>query len=58
MSEIKGQLLGILLVLMVFGAISGAVIAIFNNMAKQIENSVSNVINDSTSKTSIHYLNY
>ena len=36
MSEIKGQLLGIILVLIVFGAISVSMAAVFRNTAKQV----------------------
>lgn len=44
MSEIKGQLLGIILVLMVFAAVSGAVTLTFRNLTTSISNQVSEVV--------------
>lgn len=60
MSEIKGQLLGIILVLSIFLTVSVALTAIFTNMTKSVENKVSEVVDfDSTSQTSnqalLHY---
>ncbi|MGM9873343.1 MAG: hypothetical protein ACI31G_00255 [Bacilli bacterium] len=46
MSEIKGQLLGIILVLMVFAAVSGAITLTFKNLTNTISNQVSEVVND------------
>lgn len=43
MSEIKGQLLGIVLVLMVFAAISASMVAVFSNLATKVENEVSEI---------------
>lgn len=36
MSEIKGQLLGMLMVLLVFGAVAGALFATFKGTSEQI----------------------
>ena len=57
MSEIKGQLLGIILVLSIFLTVSVALTAIFSNMTKSVENKVSEVVDfDSTSTVSSHAL--
>ncbi len=48
MSEIKGQLLGIILVLMIFGAVSAAMLAIFNNLTKSVENQVAEITHSSS----------
>ena len=45
MSEIKGQILGVILVLMVFGAIATSMVGVFNNL----ENAVQEKTNDITS---------
>lgn len=44
MSEIKGQLLGIILVLSIFLTVSVALTAIFTNMTNSIESKVSEVV--------------
>lgn len=41
MSEIKGQILGIVLVLAVFGAVAGIMVSLFTNTATDLENKVS-----------------
>ncbi len=41
MSEIKGQLLGILLVLSIFATISGALATVYSRMTTSISNQVS-----------------
>lgn len=46
MSEIKGQLLGIIIVLMVFAAVGGAMVAIFKNFTTTVSNNVSEVAQD------------
>ena len=52
MSEIKGQLLGIILVLSIFLTVSVALTAIFTNMTKSVENKISEVVEfDSSSST-------
>lgn len=38
MSEIKGQILGIILVLTVFGAVGGTLVGIFKSLASTVEN--------------------
>ena len=51
MSEIKGQILGIIIVLMIFGVVSGAMIAVFNNLSKTVTDNVNELItSDSTSE--------
>lgn len=60
MSEIKGQLLGIILVLSIFLTVSVALTAIFTNMTKSVENKVSEVVDfDNSSQSSsqglLHY---
>ena len=44
MSEIKGQLLGIILVLSIFLTVSVALTAIFTNMTHSVENKISEVV--------------
>ena len=58
MSEIKGQLLGIILVLMVFGAVSAAMVIIFNKLTKSVEDQVSEVANSSSKKSSYQLSEY
>ena len=55
MSEIKGQLLGVILVLMVFGAVSAAMVIIFNKLTKNVEDQVSEMTN-SSSKSNAYQL--
>ena len=53
MSEIKGQLLGIILVLSIFLTVSVALTAIFTNMTNSVESKVSEVVEfDEGSQTS------
>ena len=52
MSEIKGQLLGIILVLMIFGVVSGAMVALFSNFTKAVENNVSELV-DTTKESDL-----
>ena len=49
MSEIKGQLLGIIIVLMVFAAVSGAMIAMFNSFTETISNNVQEILSSTES---------
>ena len=64
MSEIKGQILGILLVLTIFGAVSAALITIFNNLSKtvesKVESDVSGYVKDAVHPNTlgIEYLSY
>ena len=44
MSEIKGQILGIILVLTVFGAVGGTLVAIFKNLANTVESKVNSEV--------------
>ena len=53
MSEIKGQILGIIIVLMIFGVVSGAMIALFNNLSQTVTDNVNELI---TSESSSEYL--
>lgn len=57
MSEIKGQLLGIILVITIFGAVSAAAAAIFTNLTNAVENEVAEEI-DGFSKTQTNLLHY
>ncbi len=57
MSEIKGQLLGIILVITIFGAVSTAVAAIFTNLTAAVENEVSKEV-DGYVKSKPQYLHY
>ncbi len=43
MSEIKGQLLGILLVIAIFGVVSAALISIFNNLVDTVASEVDEI---------------
>ena len=49
MSEIKGQILGIIIVLMIFGVVSGAIIAMFNNMTKAVSDNVAEITDEELS---------
>lgn len=57
MSEIKGQLLGIILVVTIFGAVSTAVAAIFTNLTNAVETEITKEV-DSYTKTKVQYLSY
>lgn len=54
MSEIKGQLLGIIIVLMVFAAVGGAMVALFTNFSGSLENTVNTVVSEEQSEAK-HY---
>ncbi len=43
MSEIKGQILGVILVLMVFAAVAGTMTAVFSNLTTTVTNKVSQI---------------
>ena len=49
MSEIKGQILCIIIVLMIFGVVSGAMIAMFNNMTKAVSDNVAEITDEELS---------
>ena len=56
MSEIKGQILGIILVLSIFLTVSVALSAIFTNMTHSVEEKVSDVVDfDSSSQSYSSY---
>ena len=46
MSEIKGQLLGIVMVLLIFGTISGVIAGVFVKLKKTINSQSENMITD------------
>ena len=60
MSEIKGQLLGIILVVTIFGIVGGALAAIFSNLTDTVEEKVSQEIADfdNLSPSNAFYLHY
>ncbi len=62
MTEIKGQLLSIILVIAIFGVVAGALIGIFSTLTKSVEDKVSQEIVDmdslTLSKEESHRLEY
>lgn len=63
MSEIKGQILGIILVLTVFGAVGGTLVGIFRSLASTVENKTASEMSgiaqeESSSKPKLGYLKY
>lgn len=46
MSEIKGQLLGIILVIMVFGIVAASLTTIFTNLTNSVSSEVTQAVND------------
>ena len=52
MSEIKGQILGVILVLMVFAVVAGTMTTVFNNLSKNITDKVEQ-IDEETSQEKI-----
>lgn len=50
MSEIKGQLLGIILTIMVFGGVSAVVAAVYDKTTSKIERYAENVENDAATE--------
>ena len=46
MSEIKGQLLGIILVIMVFGIVAASLTTIFTNLTNSVSSEVSRAVAD------------
>ena len=46
MSEIKGQILGIIIVLMIFGIVSGAMVMMFNNLTTAVSDNVAQVVDE------------
>lgn len=55
MSEIKGQLLGLVLVLMVFGVIASAMKAVFNGLKDTVTEAVDDVGNYLPDTHILHY---
>lgn len=51
MSEIKGQILGIIIVLMIFGIVSGAMIMMFNNLTNAVSENVAEIISSEASSS-------
>ena len=62
MSEIKGQILGMILVLTVFGAVGGTLVAIFKNLANTVESKTTSEVSQMTiyehSAPKLTYLEY
>ena len=46
MSEIKGQILGIIIVLAIFGSIAGVLMTLFNNTASNLESKLDNEVSN------------
>jgi Na+-translocating ferredoxin:NAD+ oxidoreductase RnfG subunit len=58
MSEIKGQLLGIVLVLMVFAAVSTIMVTTFQNVSKKVSSEVSEIMeNADVNVTNMYHFN-
>ena len=58
MSEIKGQVLGIILVLVLFGVISGALTVAFGHYRDKINEEVENTIDPTIPAPSNGYFHY
>ena len=58
MSEIKGQLLGIIIVLMVFAAVGTAMVGVFTKVTKTVEDTVTNTISDNVKSHAINFMKY
>ena len=48
MSEIKGQLLGIILVLVIFGSVSAVIASLFNATKDEIATRTETIVSDTT----------
>lgn len=57
MSEVKGQLLGIVLVLMVFAAVSGLMVTVFTSLSQNIEDQVDEVISTPSQRAPLSFYN-
>ena len=55
MSEIKGQLLGIILVIIIFGAVAGTLATVFTNMTNSVSSEMAKAI---TSRPSAEMLTF
>ena len=58
MSEIKGQILGIIIVLMIFGIVSGAMVALFHNLTNAVSENVMEIVNSEQSSSALTALKY
>lgn len=58
MSEIKGQILGVLLVLAIFGSVAGVMISMFNNTTNEIESKLSEEISSFNENTTTQALGF
>lgn len=56
MSELKGQLLGMILVLAIFGAMAAVLVPTFQNMANRVESEASVSIPKSTKAVNVNVL--
>lgn len=54
MSEIKGQILGVILVLMVFAIVAGTMTAVFSSLSKTVTDKVSQMGDDLDSMSYYH----
>lgn len=55
MSELKGQLLGIVLVLLIFGAISVSMTTVFSSLTHKVETEVSEIVGPAKSSSTSQY---
>jgi len=53
MSEIKGQLLGIVLVLMVFGIVAAGLTLVFTNLTSSVSSEVSRAVSQITTSSGL-----
>ena len=58
MSEIKGQILGIIIVLMIFGIVSGAMIMMFNNLTNAVSENVMEIISSEETSSMLSITKY
>lgn len=58
MSEIKGQLLGIVLVLTIFGVVTVAMTTAFERSADVVQERVENIVYEGTSKPNAIHTDY
>ncbi len=59
MSEIKGQLLGVLLVIALFGTLAVAMKTVFSNQTKDIASNVNNIVDPTKPNNSqASYMSY
>lgn len=53
MSEIKGQLLGIILVIMVFGIVAAGLSVVFTNLTNTVSSEVAKAVSDNLSSIAL-----